>query len=104
MLDAGPESAYEEKMRVPQPPPPPPPPLTFSLRADILQCEIGFVQIGNIGISVHQEGWAWLPRGFHPSIKQLEYLQCICTLNRLHSSGITHLFVSSLFDMFGYFS
>ena len=100
MVDAGPESAYEEKMRVP-----PPPALTFSLRAGILQCEIGFVQIGKIGISVHLEGWAWFPRGFHPSIKQLEYLQCICTLNRLHSSGITHLFVSSsMFDIFGYFS
>ena len=32
---------------------------TLSFRADILhkRCEIGFVQIGNIGISVHLEGW-----------------------------------------------
>ena len=60
MVDAGPESTYDENMRVS------PWALTLSLRADILHknCEIGFVKIGNIGISVHQEGWGTVPLRF----------------------------------------
>ena len=45
MVDAGPEPTYEA--------------LNLSLMADIFhkRCEIGFVQIGNIGISLLLESW-----------------------------------------------
>ena len=58
----GPESTYEEKMRVP---PPPPGAYPFPQgRYFAYKCETGFVQISNTGISVHIECWGMVSSRF----------------------------------------